>query len=261
MVSKDFSLDFSGLSGVPSQWGINVDQVVKLFHQQTSGLQGTQIIADRKRGVFNVTTLTKEAAATLSSFKLVIEKGGKRREIPLKERRRRLKPAVWASINRTCDDEMRDVPNSYFDQLLASLGAIVVEPTKRRKYRGSNVLNGQREVLIEVGEKHIDRQQRWTGETEGESHDWFITYRGQPFQCRNCDDWHQDGNCPKWTNKKGRGTEKKDEKHKYLFFSTSVLRRAVDSKTTRFDCIPGARIGHVANHVNNDATILPTLKW
>ncbi len=46
-------------------------------------------------------------------------------------------------------------------------------------------------------------------------------------------------------------------KHKYLFFSTSILRHATDTTTTRFDVIPGAKVGHVANHINNDATILP----
>ena len=46
-------------------------------------------------------------------------------------------------------------------------------------------------------------------------------------------------------------------KHKNLFFSTSILRHATDTTTTRFDVIPGAKIGHVANHINNDATILP----
>ena len=33
---------------------------------------------------------------------------------------------------------------------------------------------------------------------------------------------------------------------------SSLLRRASDTKNVRVDAIPGAKVGHVANHVNND---------
>ena len=36
-----------------------------------------------------------------------------------------------------------------------------------------------------------------------------------------------------------------------------MLRRAVNTDKVRFDCIPGAKIGHIANHIDNDVSILP----
>ena len=42
---------------------------------------------------------------------------------------------------------------------------------------------------------------------------------------------------------------------KCFFVSSSLLKLASDTKQTRIDAIPGAKIGHISNHVNNDATI------
>ena len=254
MITREFTLDFTGQSGVPSQWGITVPQVVKWFTMQSKDVPGVQLTNDRKRGVFNVTALSKDAGTFLSTFKLKAEKDGKKIEIPLKEKRKR-GSAVWASINRTCDGEMTEVPNAYFDAHLQSQGATILEPTKRRKHRASNLLNGQREVLIEIGEKHLARQQLWVSDDGKENHEWQISYRGQPFKCRNCDEWHADGKCPRWVDRKEEG--KPELKHKHLFFSTSLLRHATDTANVRFDVIPGAKIGHLANHIDNDATILP----
>ena len=99
---KEFTLDFSGQSGVPSQWGVDVQQVVKWFHRQIGDLDGVQLVADRKRGTFNVMALSTQAENLLSSFKLNVEKAGKSFELPLKERPPRLKPPVWISIKDTC---------------------------------------------------------------------------------------------------------------------------------------------------------------
>ena len=71
---KEFTLDFSGKSGVPSQWGINVQQVVKWFHQQIGDMDGVQLVSDRRRGVFNIMALTQQAETLLSSFELKAEK-------------------------------------------------------------------------------------------------------------------------------------------------------------------------------------------
>ena len=93
MIVKEFTLDFTGQSGVPSQWGINLFQVAAWFTKQTTDvphLQSViQVTGDFKRGVFNVVSLTAEAATYLSNFKLTAEKYGKRFEIPLREKRKR----------------------------------------------------------------------------------------------------------------------------------------------------------------------------
>ena len=89
MTTRDFTLDFTGQSGVPSQWGITLPQVVKWFTQQSKDLAQVQLTNDRKRGVFNVTALSKDAGTFLATFKLTIEKDGKKIDIPLKEKKRR----------------------------------------------------------------------------------------------------------------------------------------------------------------------------
>ena len=86
--------------------------------------------------------------------------------------------------------------------------------------------------MVEIGDKHIGRPQKWV-DPDGVSHDWFLTYRGQPFSCRNCfDEWHDNGVCPKWENKK---KDEDEGQQKYVFFGTSTLRHATDTKNTGFD--------------------------
>ena len=101
MAGRTYTLDFSGKSGVPSQLGVDINFVSKIFREQIKDLQdgallGSVILSDvfRKRGVFQVTALTKEAANLLSNFKLKAEKWGKTIEIPLREKPQRLKPPV-----------------------------------------------------------------------------------------------------------------------------------------------------------------------
>ena len=63
--------------------------------------------------------------------------------------------------------------------------------------------------------------------------------------------WHENGNCPK-REKNRNNWEKKEGQQKFLFFSSSMLRRGVDTDKTRFDCIPGAKIGHIANMIAHE---------
>ena len=253
---KEFTLDFSGQSGVPSQWGIKIDQVVKWFFQQAGRLEGLQLTEDHlKKGVFSVKAYTKETEAALASFVLKAEKGGKSFQIPLREKRRRTKPPVWVTIHRTGFGPMEEVENSYFDKLFENYGATIENPTERQTHRGTNYWTGKRRVFVEIGDVHVPRQHTWMGE-DGSTQRWFLTYRGQPFSCNKCDDlWHENGNCPKWEENKKK--ENLEGTQKFVFFSNSQYRLATDTKDVRFDVIGGAKVGHVANHVNNDVAILP----
>ena len=86
-------------------------------------------------------------------------------------------------------------------------------------------------------------------------HDWFMTFRGQPLFCKKCDDaWHENGQCPKW---ESRNQDENEVQQRYVFFGTSMLRHCNDTKETRFDSVPSAKIGHSANHIENDVAILP----
>ena len=75
MAGRTYTLDFSGKSGVPSQLGVDINFVSKIFREQIKDLQdgallGSVILSDvfRKRGVFQVTALTKEAATALEAL-------------------------------------------------------------------------------------------------------------------------------------------------------------------------------------------------
>ena len=58
MAGKEYTLDFSGKSGVPSQWGIDLEFVADLFGKQTKNVDGLQLTPDgRRRGVFSVVAL------------------------------------------------------------------------------------------------------------------------------------------------------------------------------------------------------------
>ena len=254
-IVKNFTLDFSGQSGVPSQWGITLPNVLDLFSKQLKNVEGIQLVEDwRRRGVFEVTAFTQEAVTRLTNFKVKITKEKRSFEIPLKEKSNG-KKAVWVTINGTKFGKMATVPNAYFDGVLKENGATIKVETKRRHYRGYKYYNGQREALVELGDAHIQRQHCYTDE-DGKEHNWWLMYRGQPHSCRRCDDqWHEDGNCPKWQAK--RQEEANEGQQKLLVYSTSFLRHAKDSKTARYDCVPGAQIGHIGNHIDNDATILP----
>ena len=252
-VDKEFTLDFTGLSGVPSQWNMTINKVVQHLEKQSNGIHGIQVVKDqRRRGVFIVTAQSNEAKNFLTNFQLRVEEGHRKFDIPLRE----TNPAknVWIKIHDVCRGDLNEVENKDFDKLFQELGATILVPTKRATHFKSTVLNGMREVRVELGD-HIDRNLTWKFEN-GKEADFWVTYNTQPYHCRQCAIWHDDGNCPK-REKNRNNWEKKEGQQKFLFFSSSMLRRAVDTDKARFDCIPGAKIGHIANHIDNDVSILP----
>ena len=149
---------------------------------------------------------------------------------------------------------MAQLPNAYFDKVLVEAGFTVLKPTEKRTYFKTNVFSGQRSAHCQRGRDHIERNHEWIG-PEGHIFKWRIEYEDQPFDCfKGCNIWHNDGKCPKWEKQK----ESRDSagQQKCFVYSSSSLRLNEDTKMTRTDSIPGAKIGHIANHINNDPTIL-----
>ena len=184
MAGREYTLDFSGKSGVPSQMGINIEFVSRLFGQQAKGVDGIQLTSERRRGIFNVVALNTEAATFLSTFVLKVEKKGTPTvNIPLREKKRRGKPAVWIKFYGTCEGDMRMLANATFDDLLRESGVDVITPTRRQRYREApSVFNGVREAFVEIGAEHVPRHQEWMSD-DGVVHQFRIIYRGQPFDC------------------------------------------------------------------------------
>ena len=51
MAGKEFTLDFSGKSGIPSQWGIDIDFVANLFGKQTKNVDGLTYFVKNKTSI------------------------------------------------------------------------------------------------------------------------------------------------------------------------------------------------------------------
>ena len=271
MAGRTYTLDFSGKSGVPSQLGVDINFVSKIFREQIKDLQdgailGSVILSDvfRKRGVFQVTALTKEAATALENFVLQVEKGTIKVGIPL--RQKSSKQTVFVKFYQSCEAEMAMVGDGFFDNLLIQHGATIIKPTVKLEFRDAKGLyNGVREAHVELGANHIPRWHTWTSDN-GDEYRYKLVYRRQPFECRQCEEEHYDGQCPRWKTK-GNGRNNNNNRNrngnnpivapKILVFGDSMIRMLKDDVTMRVDAIPGARIGHVANHINNDVTILP----
>ena len=149
---------------------------------------------------------------------------------------------------------MAQLPNTYFDKVLEEAGFTVLKPTEKRKYFKTDVYSGQRSAHCQRGRNHIERNHEWIG-PEDHIYKWRVEYEDQPFDCfKGCNIRHEDGKCPRWEKQK----EARDSagQQKCFFYSSSSLRLNQDTKMTRTDAIPGAKIGHIANHINNDPTLL-----
>ena len=154
---------------------------------------------------------------------------------------------------RTCDDEFYNEDDATFDHMLEEKGFIIVTKTSKNRHFRSPIENGVRSAQVIRGDNHIDREHVWY-DSKGQGHKWYLEYQNQPHNCtRGCKTFHEDGKCQAWEKK----VEKKSwaGQQKCFFVSSSLLRLASDTKDTRIDVIPGAKIGHLSNHVNNDATI------
>ena len=145
------------------------------------------------------------------------------------------------------------VPNSYIDDMLKAAGCEIITPTERRCHFSSRLHNGQRSSRVQRGSQHLEREQEWHNE-EGNVFWWRLEYVGQPFQCRRgFGIFHANGKCAAWEKKKEERSW--GGQQKCFIVSSSMLRLASDTKKTRVDAIPGAKVAHIANHIHNDGDI------
>ena len=248
-----FLLDLSGNSGIPSQWRIGTREVAKWLSIQTKGFIDIQLTNHFHRGCFIVQTGDRKTADFLRSFVLEINWNGQTKRAPLKPAPS-AKPQFWVRLQNTCVGVMAQLPNTYFDDILKEAGFTILKPTEKRTQYQTNVLNGQRSARCQRGSDHIARNHEWIG-PEGHVFRWRLEYDDQPFDCfKGCNVFHHDGKCPKWEKQKGQ--RESAGQQKCFFFSSSSLRLNEDTKMTRTDAIPGAKIGHIASHINNDPNIL-----
>ena len=237
---------------IPSQFKIGLREVCKWVSQQAKGHRDIQITNHYHRGCFSIQTGDKKTADFLRSFKLEINWNGKCYRVGLKPSMPD-KPRIWVRFWGTCRGVMAQLANSFFDEMIEAAGFNVLRPTAKRCHFGSDIFNGQRSALCQRGQSHIDREHEWIDE-EGNVFKWRLEYDGQPHQCtRGCNTYHDDGKCATWERKKEQRSW--GGQQKCFFVSSSMLRLAADTKTTRVNAIPGAKIGHVANHLNNDPAI------
>ena len=249
MPCKQFMLDLSGNSAIPSHYMLGLKEVSKWIHQQCIGYDGIQVTRHYyQRGCFIVQTSKDDVAQFLSSFKLEIKVNGKTHVVPL---RRRLAngPGTKVRFFKTCEDDFADVPCSYFDDILTAAGWEVVSPTEYLVHEGTNVYDGVRMATVDRGPRHLERNHEFTNEN-GRTYKWRLEYAGQPFHCfLGCGVFHEDGKCGEWERRRNR--RKMEGQQKCFVVSSSVLRLASDTKNVNVAAIPGAKVGHIANHINN----------
>ena len=248
-----FILDFSGNAAIPSQWKIGIREVSKWLAIQTKGFKDIQVTNHYHRGCYSIQTGDHASASFLRTFVLEINWNGKTTRVALKPVLP-AKPLIWVRFNLTCKGIIAQLPNSYFDGIVEEGGFVIKRSTEKRTHGHTGVFNGQRSAQCERGSDHLPRNHEWIG-PEGDVYKWRLEYEGQPYYCfRGCSIMHEDGKCPRWEKLK----EVKDSagQQKCFFFSSSTLRLNQDTKMMRTDAIPGAKIGHIANHINNDPTIM-----
>ena len=249
-----FKLELSGNSGIPSQYRIDIGDVCHWMKQQVekSHHRDIQITPHFHRGAFTLQTTRKETADILRSLTLEFQRNGRTHRVDLKTVHPD-KPRTWVRFWGTRTGAMALLPNSFFDSILEEGGFTILQPTENRTHRNSDFVNGQRSALVMRGDNHLEREREWVDE-DGNCFKWRLEYDGQPHRCtRGCNTYHHDGKCDSWAKRK----EKKnfDGQQPCYMISSSLLRLATDTKTTKIDAIPGAKIGHLANHVNNDGKL------
>ena len=246
-----FKLDLSGSVAIPSQLRYETRDVIKLMSAQAPDIKDCIFIRDKNRGVFNLQTTHKDSAIFLETFCLKVIHGGQTYEVPMQKRLPRT-PSVWVKFWFTMEDEFATVPDEYFDDILEGAGFTVAEKTKKGRWGESNYMDGNRSARCFRGTEHLDRNQEWE-DSKGNVLRWQIRYDGQPYNCFKCSVFHANGKCPKWVKMADR--DKWSGQQKCYINSSSLMRLAADTKMVRVDAIPGAKVGHIANHINNDTTM------
>ena len=252
MECYQFLLDLSGNSGIPSQYKIGLREVCKWLSQQAKHLRDIQVTNHFHRGCYSIQTGDKRSADFLRSFSLEINWNGRTHRVALKPSMPD-KPRFWVRFWGTCRGVMAQLLNSHFDEMLEAAGFYILKPTAKRCHYNSDIFNGQRSALCQRGSSHIEREHEWN-DPEGNVFKWRLEYEGQPHMCtRGCNTYHEDGKCATWEKRQEQRTW--GGQQKCFFVASSMLRLAADTKNTRVDAIPGAKVGHIANHLNNDTTI------
>ena len=249
MSCKQYMLDLSGNSAIPSQYMLGLKEITKWIHLQTKGYEGIQVTREfRNRGCYIVQTSNDRSAEFLATFSLEIKVGGKAHSVPL--RRRAANGGTRVRLFRTCEGAFADVPNSYFDDVLTAAGCVIVNATEKGIHENTSLYDGMRYATVDRGTRHLEREHEYVDE-KGNVFRWRLEYAGQPHHCfRGCGIFHEDGKCPEWQRRKDRRAM--EGQQKCFVVTSSMFRLATDTKTTNVAAIPGAKIGHVANHVNND---------
>ena len=252
MQLRSFLLDLSGGEGIPSQVKLEQRDIARSLTKQAVGHDNLYLSKHYNRGCFKVQTSNEDTARFLRDFKLELKFRGQSFRVGLTETAPDL-PKIRIRMYGTCDGEMEAVEDAFFDELLRAEGCFIDKSTMKSRFFDSTVRTGQRTAMVARGAAHLERQRQWTSPS-GEVYKWRLEYDGQPHRCtRGCNEFHEDGVCPTWRAIQERRSWQGQQK--CYVAGSSLVRLASDTKDVRVDCIPGAKVGHLANHLNNDAEL------
>ena len=246
---RSFLLDLSGGAGIPSQHQLEVRDISRLLKTQAGGLDQVYLLKHYNRGCFTLQTSNPKSIEFLKTFELQIKVNGRSHLVGLSESLPD-RPKTRIRFYGTCSGEMEGLEDTFFDELLKAEGCLIAGTTQKRYHFDSQWYNGQRSALVVRGNQHLERQREWVSPS-GDTYKWRLEYDGQPHHCwRGCNTFHEDGTCLKQQQWQERRSWQGQQKCHMV--GSSLLRLASDTRNVKVDAIPGAKVGHVANHVNND---------
>ncbi len=171
----------------------------------------------------------------------------------LQEKRPFYQNPKWVSVDKLYASGLQYASHEQVDAFLANYGTVIV-PTKD-KVDEHGFRTGKRDAKIDLV-KDIDRWQSVTLKVKVEGKEVEVTgkvnfyYKGQPYNCRDCLEVHQD-KCPQKVIREtaeAEGEKVRKAKSKTLFIGDSNLRRVNEHAFfAKTDCATGAKIGHIAN--------------
>ena len=258
-----YYLDFT--SHIPQKLAPNRNELVRFLNQEVNDLPKGNIVIQEKPGVFKVKIYDKVKGATFENkvvnYFLPDDTNGKR-PIRLKFEKRESSNYVrprYVTITNLHNSNLGDhITNEILNEFFRAFGDII-NPV-------SDVFTAEEEVwrldkkrlFIDLNKgTDIPRINPFEMKVENETirGQIRVTYREQPYLCRRCGTEHTT-NCPKWEEEKKREAlikNLKEQDTKTLFAGDSNLKLVnADSILADVVCSSGAKVGHIANILNNE---------
>ena len=254
----EFKLDFT--VSVPYRYCPTLQEAKVNYIQQIAQAPMDIEFRDLRTGIFLITVDTEADKKRLMGKSLSYDFGEKPHtlhtaKVPfiLQEKRAFYANPKWVTIDKLYDSGLQYVSHEQVDVFLARYGTIIVPTKYKTDVHGFRT--GKRDARIDL-KVDIDRWQSVAMKVEVDGKEVDVTgkvnffYKGQPYNCRDCQEVHSE-KCPQKVTREvaeAEGEKFRTIATKTLMVGDSNMRR-INEKAfyAKTDCATGAKIGHVAN--------------